>query len=84
MSDRVFLWRFFSSRRLDLEAVASMAEREVVFRRRERRGVIFTSPWTVELDGRSLPAPKVAVAFVGESREEVREMEASFRRRFEK
>jgi hypothetical protein len=84
MADRVFLWRFFNTGRIDLEAVASMAESEAGFCRRERRGVLFTSPWTIEHDGRTLPAPKVAIAFVGESRGQVQEMEASFRRRFEK
>jgi hypothetical protein len=84
MSNRVFLWRFFSGSRLDLEAVASLAGKEAAFRRQERRGVLFTSPWTIEIAGRSLPAPKVAVAFVGETRGEVQEMEASFRRRCEK
>ena len=84
MSDRVFLWRFFSGSRLDLEAVAGLAGREAAFCRQKRRGVLFTSPWTIEIEGRSLPAPKVAVAFVGANRGEVREMEASFQRRCEK
>jgi hypothetical protein len=84
MSDRVFLWRFFSSRRLNLEAVAAMAGRESAFCPRRRRGVLFTSPWEIEIEGRSLPAPKVAVAFVGENRGDVREMESSFRAECEK
>jgi hypothetical protein len=84
MSDRVVLWRFFSSRRLDFEALGALSASESAFCRRERRGVLFTSPWSIGIEGRTLPAPKVAAAFVGNDRAEVRSMEASFRGQCEK
>jgi hypothetical protein len=83
-ADRVLLWRFFNTRKLKPEAVEAIEAAEDHYSPGARRGVLLTSPWSVEIDGRFVRAPKLAVAFIGESRSEVGRMEGAFRARCER
>jgi len=83
-ADRVLLWRFFSTRKLKPEAVEAIEAAEDHYSPGARRGVLLTSPWSVEIDGRFVRAPKLAVAFIGASRSGVERMEGAFRARCER
>lgn len=84
LPDRVLYWRFFSAKRLcrGREGMFSLpCER---YDREGRRGILQTSPSAVVIDGVPVRAPKVAVAFIGESRDEVESMERTLRKEVEK
>jgi hypothetical protein len=83
-ADRVLLWRFFNTRKLKPEAVEATEGAEDHYSPGARRGVLLSSPWSVEIDGRFVRAPKLAAAFIGESRSEVERMEGAFRARCER
>jgi len=84
LSDRVLYWRFFNTQKLRPEAEAEITAGEDHYRSDRRGGILLTSPLTIELEGLSQRAPKLAVAFVGEDRAEVLAMEGAFRARWER
>ena len=76
----MLLWRFFSTRRLKRDAADEPPP--PAFDGAAGRGVLLTSPWTVEVDGEWIRAPRVAAAFIGGERAEVEELESAFRARY--
>lgn len=84
LRDRVLSWRFFNTKKLLPGIEAEISAWEDRYRPEERRGVLLTSPLTVELEGVTQRAPKLSAAFVGEDRAEVLAMESAFRARWER
>jgi len=84
LGDRVLYWRFFSSRKLRPETAEMAVGSGDHFDPGTRRGVLLTSPWTIEIDSQPQRPPKLAVAFVGEDRSEVQGLESAFRARCER
>lgn len=79
-----FYWRFFTGEKLVQEAFAQIVASDMALRHGKGHGVLLTSPWHVEIDGRSGIMPKIGAAFIGETKAEVLAMEREFRRRWEK
>jgi len=84
LTGRTLSWRFFSTRRLKPDVEEAVTRGDEAYHPPGRRGTLLTSPRTIEIEGRSLTAPKLSVAFIGAGREEVLAMESAFRGRFEK
>ena len=82
--DRVFYWRFFSTDKLLPGTAAAVRASDMTYNERKRAGVLFTSPWGIEIDGEAAVNPKLGVAFLGRTKDEVLTLEAGFRSRWEK
>ena len=84
LADRTLYWRFFTGRKLRLPSMSALVADKEHYCPKRRRGILLASPLRIEQGGKPLRAPKVAVAFVGESRAEVLRLEKAFRAGYER